>query len=78
MLWDGVSPIWGMFTVRARLSLWFVAEDVMVASMGWKWAVGGRRRSQWSSGEFVGMNVGVCGSPMWVSDVVWHSSCSWV
>ncbi len=49
----------------------------MVASMGWKWVVGGRRRSQWSSGEFMGVNVGVCGSPMWVSDVVWHSSCSW-
>jgi len=62
--WDGVSPIWGMCTVRAWWSLWLVAEAMMVAFMGWRWAVGGRRKSQWSSWEFVGMNVGVCGSPM--------------
>ena len=72
--WDGVSPIWGMFIVRTWRLLWLVTEVVMVASMGWNCAVGGRRRSHWSSDEFVGMNVGVWGSPMWVSDVVVQSS----
>ena len=62
--WDGVSPILGVFMMRARWSLWLVSEVVMVASMGWKCVVGGRRRNQWSSGKFVGMNVGVWGSPM--------------
>ena len=66
--WDGgvggrqvgcVSPILGVFMVRARLSPWLVSEVVRVAFVGWKCVVGGRRRSQWSSGEFVGMNVGV-------------------
>ena len=42
----------------------------MVASMGWNCVLGGRRRSEESNGEFVGMNAGVWGSPMWVSDVV--------
>ena len=37
-------------------------------------AVGGRRRSKWSSGEFVGMNVGVWGSPMSVKGVVLQNS----
>ena len=32
--WDGVSPILGMFVVRARWWLWLVSEVVMVASMG--------------------------------------------
>ena len=72
--WDGVSPILGMVMARARWSLWLVSKVVMVASVGCKCAVEGRRRSLWSSGEFVGMNVGVWGSPMWVSDVVLQSS----
>ena len=72
--WDGVSPILGMCMIRARWSLWLVAEVVMVASLGCKWDVGGRRRSQWSSLEFVGMYVGVSGSPMRVSDVALQSS----
>ncbi len=33
-------------------------------------AVGGRRRSQWSSGVLDGRKVGVLGSPMWVREVV--------
>ena len=76
--WDGVSQLLGMFMVRARWSLWLVSEVVMVASVGWKWAVGGRRMNKWSSREFVGMYVGVWGSPMWVSDVVLQSSSSGV
>ena len=38
--------------------------------------VGGRRRSQWSSGESVGVKVGVCGFPIWISDVVSQNSPS--
>ena len=57
--WSGVSPILGMLMVRARWSMWLVLEVVMVASVGWSCAVGGRRRSKWSSGELLGMNVGV-------------------
>ena len=81
--WDGECgsrlvgwcvPDSGMFMVRARLSLWLVSEVVMVSSMGWNCVVGGRRRSQWSSEEFVGMNVGMWGSLMWASDVVLQSS----
>ena len=36
--------------------------------------IGGRRRSQWFSGESVGVKVGVCGSPVWMSDVVSQNS----
>ena len=32
--WDGVSPVLGMFIVRAWWSLLLVSEVVMVASMG--------------------------------------------
>jgi len=80
--WDGgcgsrlvgwCVPNLGMFMVRARWSLWLVSEVVMVASVGCNCVVGGRRSIQWSSGEFVGMHVGVRGSPTWVSEVVLQS-----
>jgi hypothetical protein len=67
---NDASPIWGIDIDKARWSLWLVSEAVMVASVDWKCADGGRRRSRWSRGELVGMYVGVWGSPMWVSDVV--------
>ena len=66
---DGVSPILGMFMVRTRWSVWLVSVVLMVASVGWKCDVGGRRRNQWSNGEFVGVNVGVWKSPMWMREV---------
>ncbi len=72
--WGGVSPILGMLMVRARWSLWLVLEVVMEASVGRSCVVGGRHRSQWSSGEFVGMNVGVWGSPLRVRDVALQRS----
>ena len=46
----------------------------MVAFVGWKCVVYGRRKSKRSSGEFVGMYVGVWGSPMWMSHVVLQNS----
>ena len=58
--WGGVSLILGMVMVWARWSLWLVSEVVMVASKGWKCAVGERRRIQWSSGSSWGC-VLVCG-----------------
>ena len=36
--------------------------------------MGGRRRSQWSSGVLDGRKVGVLGSPMWVRDVLLQNS----
>jgi hypothetical protein len=39
--WDGVSPILGVVIVRARWSLWLVSKVIKVASVGWKFAVGG-------------------------------------
>jgi len=71
---DGMSPIFGMFMVRARCSVWLVSVVLMVVSVGWKCAVGGRRRNQWSSGEFVGVNAGVWGCPMWMREVALQSS----
>jgi hypothetical protein len=72
--WGGVFPILGMIIMRARWSLWLMSEVVMVASVGWKCDVGGRRRSHWFNGEFVGIYVGVWGSPIWVRDVVLQNS----
>jgi len=63
-----------VFMVRARWSVWLVSVVLMVASLGWKCAVGGRRRNQWSSGEFVGVNVDVWGSPMWMREVALQNS----
>ena len=63
--WDDMSPILGMLMVRAQWAMWSsVLEVVMVAYVGWNFAMRGRRKSQWSCGEFVGMNLGVWGSPM--------------
>ena len=50
----GLSPICGIEAVRAHWSLWLVATDVMVVSTCLWLAVGGRRRSQWSSGVLDG------------------------
>ena len=50
----GLSPICGIKAVRAQWSLWLVAIGVMVV-VEWIWlAVGGSRRSQWSSGVLDG------------------------
>ena len=46
----------------------------MVASVGLKCVVCGRRKSQWSNGELVGKYVGVWVYPMWVSVVVVQKS----
>ena len=46
----------------------------MVAAVGWNCIVCGRRKIQWSSGDFVGMYIGVGWSPMWVSNVVLQKS----
>jgi len=70
------SPIRGMCEMRARWSLWLVSVSVMVASFRWECAAGGRRRSQWSKGESLGMYLGMWGSPIWVSDVVLQRSLS--
>ena len=77
-VWGGVSPICGIEAMRAQWSLLFVGIGVMVVST-WFWlAVGGRRRSQWSSGVLDGRKVGVFGSPMWVRDVLLQNSSSGV
>ena len=65
-VWGGVSPICGIEAMRAQWSLWVVGIVVMVVS-AYMWAVvGGRRRSQWSSGVLDGRKVGVLGFPMWI------------
>ena len=76
--WAGFSPICGIEAMRAQWSLLFVGIGVMVVST-WFWlAVGGRRRSQWSSGVLDGRKVGVLGSPMWMREVVLQNSSSGV
>ena len=50
----GLSPICGIDAVRAQWSLWLVFVVVMVVSTCLWLAVGGRRRSQWSSGVLDG------------------------
>ena len=77
-VWDGFSPICGIVAVRAQWSLWFVFLVVMLVSRCMWLAVGGRRRSQWSSGVLDGRKVGVFGSPMWVRDVLLQNSSSGV
>ena len=62
--------------MRARWSLCLVSVVIMVASFGWECADGGRRRSQWSRGEALGIHVGVWGFLIWVGDVVLHNSSS--
>ncbi len=49
-VWVGFSPICGIEAVRSQWSLWLVAVGVMVVSKYLCRAVGGRRRSQRSSG----------------------------
>ena len=50
----GVSPICGIEAMRAQWSLWLVTVGVMVVfECLWR-VVGGRRRSQWSSGVIDG------------------------
>ena len=68
------SPIFGMCAVSALWSLYFVSVAVVVARSQWECSRGGRRMSQWSSGEAVGVMVGVCGSPIGISDVVSQNS----
>ncbi len=77
-IWDGVSPICGIEAMRAQWSLWVVGIVVIVVSAYMWVAVGGRRRSQWSSGVLDGRKVGVLGSPMWVRDVLLQNSSSGV
>ncbi len=48
-VWAGLSPICGTSAIRAQWSLWLVAMGVTVVSTCLWLAVGGRRRSQWSS-----------------------------
>ncbi len=48
------SPICGIEAVRAQWSLWLVAAGMMVVSKYLWRVVGGRRRSQWSSGVLDG------------------------
>ncbi len=50
----------------------------MVVSMCPWLVVGGRRRSQWSSGVLDGRKVGVLGSPMRMREVVLQKSASGV
>ncbi len=56
----GSSALWSLCSVFMAVvwvfGIWGMSE--------------GRRSSQWSNGEFVGMKVGVRGSPTWVSGVV--------
>ena len=73
-VWGGVSPICGIEAMRAQWSLCVVGIVVMVVSAYMWVAVGGRRRSQWSSGVLDGRKVGVLGSPMWVRDVLLQNS----
>ncbi len=69
-----LSPICGIEAMRAQWSLLFVGIGVMVVST-WFWlAMGGRRRSQWSSGVLDGRKVGVFGSPMCAREVVLQNS----
>ena len=77
-VWGGESPICGIEAMRAQWSLWVVGSVVMVVSAYVWMAVGGRRRSQWSSGVLDGRKVGVFGSPMWVRDVLLQNSSSGV
>ena len=37
---------------------------------------GGKLRSKWSSGELVGVYIGIWGSPTWVSGIVLQHSSS--
>ncbi len=53
-VWAGLSPICGINAVRALWSLWLVAMGVTVVSTCLCLTVGGRRRSQWSSGVLYG------------------------
>ncbi len=53
-VWAGLYLICGIVAVRAQWSLWLVAVDLMVVSVCLWLAVGGRRRSQWSSGVLEG------------------------
>ena len=77
-VWGGVSPICGIEAMRAQWSLWMVVIVVMVVSAYMWVVVGGRRRSQWSSGVLDGRKVGVLGSPMWIREVVLQNSSSGV
>jgi hypothetical protein len=67
------SLIWGISARRALWSLSFVRNVVEVVGGSWG-ASDGKRISQWSSGELVGMQVGVCGSPTCVSSVAFKRS----
>ena len=55
--------------MRAQWSLWLVFVVVIVVSTCLWLDDAGRRRSQWSSGVFAGMYVGVVGSPMCTREV---------
>ncbi len=63
----GGSPICGISAKRALWSLYYVC--IVVVEVGAWWDFVGIRMSQWSSGELVGVMVGVSGSPTWVSSV---------
>ena len=77
-VWGGVSPICGIEAMRAQWSLCVVGIVVIVVSAYMWVAVGGRRRSQWSSGVLDGRKVGVLGSPMWMREVLLQNSSSGV
>ncbi len=59
----GASSICGMVSNNVLRSLWFVASIVVVVD-GREVASRNVRIRQWSSGEFIGMKVGMRGSPM--------------
>ncbi len=60
--------------MRAQWSLWLVAIGVMVVFECIWLAVGGSRRSHWSSGVLDGRYVGIAWSPMCASEVVLQNS----
>jgi asparagine N-glycosylation enzyme membrane subunit Stt3 len=65
------SPISEIVANRELWSLWYVFSVVVAVVVvgGGRGASFGMRMSQFYSGEFVGMNVGMRGSPTCVSDV---------
>ena len=65
-IWGLESPTWGISARRALWSLYSVRKVVVVVGRGTSVGI---RISQWSSGELVGMKVGVSGSPKCVRDV---------
>jgi len=56
-----VSPTWWVYAVRARWSLCLVSVVVTWTFVDRRGAIYGRRRSQWSRGEFVDIMMVVWG-----------------